>query len=115
MRHFKQGPVIRQDEQLIVIVEQELNHLREIWRGSLEIERQTFQTYDDVAKCIRDTADCSIMKVLRVCMSDGSVECITEEVVDAANRWTFNEQSDRPVYNAAREHSTLSHRIQGIA
>lgn len=114
MRHLKQGPVIRQDEQLVVIVEQELSFKKSLWKGSLEIERQTFQTYGDIAQCIRDTADCSIMKVLRVCMSDHSVEDITEKVVEADHLARFQSEHPTNVYNPVKEHSTLSHRIQGL-
>lgn len=91
MKHIKQGPVIRQDEQLVVIVEQALvneakfygRHQPKIWRGVLEAERREFMTYRAVADFALDNPDVKIIKALRVDMSEGKVEDITEDVLDS--------------------------------
>lgn len=122
MRHFKQGPVIRQDEQLIVIVEQKLvNEAKykkldqpRIWKGALEVERREFQTYADIANFVLDNPDCSLITALRVCVSDGSIEDITSDVVEATHEQQFASGYTGRVYSATREHGTLSHRVQGV-
>lgn len=83
------GPVIRADEQLVIVVEQPLvfeglykNRPPRIWQGSLEIERKVHQSYDDILAHV-DSAE-QIRKVLRVCMSTGCVDDITFDVLEAA-------------------------------
>jgi hypothetical protein len=118
MKHIKQGPVIRQDEQLVVIVEQALvNEARyygrkepRIWRGVLEAERREFMTYRDVADFALENEGVKIIKALRIGMSDGSVEDITDDVLDAISP----EQEERPIYNPAHEHSTWNHAQAGL-
>jgi hypothetical protein len=91
MKHMKQGPVIRQDEQLVVIVEQVLvseakfygRSKPKVWRGVLEAEQCEFKTYRDVADFALDNPDVQIVKALRVVMPEGKVEDITEDVLDA--------------------------------
>jgi len=91
MKHIKQGPVIRQDEQLVVIVEQALvNEAKyygrkepKIWRGVLEAERREFMTYRDIADFALENDGVEIVKALRIGMSDGTMEDITDDVLEA--------------------------------
>lgn len=116
MRHFKQGPVIRSDEQLIVIVEQTMvNEAKykklpkpNVWKGCLETERREFQTYRDIADFALDNPDIQIIKALRICMSDGSMEDITEDVLDATAPEPVS-----AVYSSL-QHSTMDARTQGL-
>ncbi len=55
----------------------------------MEIERRQFQTYAEIAEFVADNPHCRIMKALRVCMTDGSIEDITSDVVEAAQQHEF--------------------------
>ena len=120
-KHLKQGPVIRQDEQLVVIVEQALvNEAKykglskpRIWRGVLEAERREFLTYRDVADFALDNPNVQIIKALRIGMSDGSIEDITEDVLDSIAPEPVR-ASWPQVYNSTRPHSTLNHATAGL-
>lgn len=117
MRHIKQGPVIRQDEQLVVIVEQVMvNEAKykgwkqpRVWKGCLEAERREFATYREIADFVLDNPDISIIKALRICLSDGSVEDITDDVVDATE---FAPR--RQVYNASLNHAQAGLRSAAV-
>lgn len=91
MAYSMKGPVIRETEQLVVVAEQPLTfegiwngrRTPRMWTGSLEVERQQYDTYADILKLV-DGYHEQIRKVLRVCMSTGIVEDITDDVLDAA-------------------------------
>ena len=111
------SPVIRSCEQLVLIVEQALvNEAKyrgyrtpRIWKGVLEAERREFMTYREVADFALENEGVEIVKALRVCMSDGSIEDITDDVLDAI----APEPTER-VYDARREHGTWDPRIAGL-
>jgi len=89
MTRIPAGPVIRADEQLVMICSQDFAHRpNKRWHGTLELERREYATYADILHAADDDAD-TIMKVLRVCMSDGSIEDITDDVIEFARGVRF--------------------------
>lgn len=84
MAESKQGPVIRECEQLVLIVSQDYAHRpNKRWHGTLELERKEYATYADILHVADDRPE-TITKVLRVCMSTGHVDDITSDVLEAA-------------------------------
>jgi hypothetical protein len=86
------GPVIRAEEQLVIIVDQVLVNEAaykklpkpRVWTGCMEIGRREFRTYADIAEFALQDEHVTIRKVLRICMASGNVEDITDDVLDAA-------------------------------
>lgn len=86
--------VIRSDEQLVLITREKqvfeglyYGKPPKVWTGSIEIERKEYRTYDDILAHVSHPNQ--IMKALRIGMSDGSVEDITIDVIEAAREKEF--------------------------